>query len=78
MWGKAIATVGLDQNVIIGDFIELTPSHNNKNKAMVLPDGTIFAFNKNAGGGDLKSLGCKGTNNYNELWSDQNIYIDPN
>ena len=49
LWGKAI-TVGTDQNVIIGDFIELTPNHNKKNKAMILPDGTIFAFNKNAPG----------------------------
>ena len=72
--GKAIASIGIDQNVIIGDFMELTPSYNKKNKAMVLPDGSIFAFNKDAPGGDLKSLGCQGTNNYNELWKSQRIY----
>ena len=74
LWGKAIASIGIDQNVIIGDFMELTPIHNTKNKAMVLPDGTIFAFNKDAPGGDLKSLGCQGTNNYNELWKSKRIY----
>ena len=78
LWGKAIASVGIDQNVIIGDFMELTPHHKKKNKAMVLPDGSIFAFNKDAPGGDLKSLGCEGTNNYNELWNSQNIYRDLN
>ena len=75
LWGKAIATVGIDENVIIGDFIELTPNHQRKNKAMVLSDGTIVAFNKEAEGGDLKALGCKGTNNYNECWNKKNIYI---
>ena len=75
LWGRAIAMVGIDENVIIGDFIELTPNHSRKNKAMVLSDGTIVAFNKEAEGGDLKALGCKGTNNYNECWNKKNIYI---
>ena len=26
LWGKAIASIGIDQNVIIGDFMELTPT----------------------------------------------------
>ena len=76
LWGKAIATLGIDENVIIGDFIELTPNHERKNKAMVLSDGTIVAFNKEAEGGDLKALGCKGTNNYNQYWNEKNIYIN--
>ena len=54
--------------------MELTPQHNKKNKAMVLSDGTIVAFNKEAKGGDLKALGCKGTNNYNDYWNQRNIY----
>ena len=74
LFGKAIAIEGIDKNVIIGDFMELTPQHNKKNKAMVLSDGTIVAFNKEAKGGDLKSLGCKGTNNYNDYWNARNIY----
>ena len=74
LWGRAIASIGIDKNVVIGDFIELTPSFEKKNKAMVLPDGTIFAFNKDAPGGDLESLGCKGVNNYNDFWFNKNIY----
>ena len=47
--------------------MELTPIHNKKNKAMVLPDGSIFAFDKDAPVVNLKSLGCQGTNNNNKL-----------
>jgi hypothetical protein len=51
----------------VGESIHLTPTHTNKNLAFVLPDGTIFAFHKPAGSGDLTALGGKGTNNYVEL-----------
>ena len=74
LFGRAIASVGIDEKVLIGDFIELTPNFKKKNKAMVMPDGTIFALNKQALGGDLKSLGCQGTNNYNDFWNNKNIY----
>ena len=76
LWGRAISYVGTDENTIIGDFIELTPNFEKKNKAMVLPDGTIFAFNKDAPGGDLESLGCKGVNNYNDFWLAKDIYAE--
>ncbi len=76
LWGRAIASVGLDKSVVIGDFIELTPNFKNKNKAMILPDGEIFALNKNAAGGDLESLGCKGVNNYNDFWLAKDIYAE--
>ena len=32
LWGRAIANVGIDENTIIGDFIELTPNFKKKNK----------------------------------------------
>ena len=76
LWGRAIASVGIDAKTIIGDFIELTPNFKRKNKAMILPDGTIFAFNKDAPGGDLESLGCKGVNNYNDFWLAKDIYSE--
>jgi hypothetical protein len=61
--------------VIFGDAIELTPNHVNKNKALVLPDGTIFALKKPAMGGDLSALGATGVNNYNELWYKKDLYV---
>ena len=74
LWGRAIAAVGFNGSCIFGDFLELTPTHSQKNKAMVLPDGTIFAFNKPSGGGDLASLGAKGSNNYNDIWRSRQVY----
>ena len=74
LWGKAVAEIGIDSTTIVGDFIELTPFHSNKNKAMVLPDGKIFAYNKPAQGGDLTVFGCKGTNNYNDFWNEKKVY----
>jgi len=74
-WGKAIAACDIDKTVIFGDSIELTPQHHNKNKALVLPDGTIFALKKPANGGDLKQLGATGVNNYNDLWYTQDLYV---
>ena len=73
-WGKAIALSNIDDKVIFGDSVELTPHHHNKNKALVLPDGTIFALKKPSPGGDLKSLGATGVNNYNSLWYTANLY----
>jgi len=58
--------------------MELTPMHRKSNKAMVLPDGTIFAYNKPTAGGDLESLGAKGTNNYNQFWHQKSIYLNAN
>ena len=75
LWGKAIAKSGIDKSIIFGDSIELTPGHQKKNKAMVLPDGAILAFTKQAGGGDLSALGAKGTNNYNEFWHQKRVYL---
>lgn len=77
VWGKAIALEHpiVDDKVIFGDSIELTPDHMNKNKALVLPDGTIFAMKKPSAGGDLSALGATGVNNYNELWYTRNLYV---
>lgn len=73
-WGKAIAVSNIDDKVLFGDSIELTPNHYHKNKALVLPDGQIFALKKPSPGGDLKSLGATGVNNYNDLWYTKDLY----
>lgn len=74
LWGRAIASTGIDSSYLFGDFMDLTPTHSKKNKAMVLPDGTILAYHKQSGGGDLESLGAKGTNNYNQFWHNKSVY----
>lgn len=72
--GRALAKHGEQADFVYGDFLQLTPTHQMQNTAFVLPDGTIMAWGKPAGGGDLSALGAKGTNNYNELWQNKAIY----
>jgi len=72
--GKALASNGSQADFVYGDYLELTPTHEQKNRAFVLPDGTIMAWSKPSGGGDLTGVGAKGVNNYNELWAARQVY----
>jgi len=72
--GQALARHGSDADYVFGDYIELTPSHEQKNRAFVLPDGTIVAWGKPSGNGDLSGLGAVGVNNYNVIWHQRNVY----
>lgn len=72
--GAALAANGGNANFVYGDYLELTPTHEKKNRAFVLPDGTIMAWSKPSGGGDLTGVGAKGVNNYNELWAARKVY----
>jgi hypothetical protein len=74
--GKAFAIDGENPARLFGDFIHLTPMHANKNASFVLPDGTIFAQAKQAGGGDLSALGALGTNNYNDFYNAKTVYCE--
>jgi len=72
--GQSLAKHGSDADYVFGDLLELTPSYEQKNLGFVLPDGTIMAWRKPAGGGDLTALGAKKTNNYNEMWAQRRVY----
>lgn len=72
--GAALAANGGNPNFVYGDYLELTPTHDQKNRAFILPDGTILAWSKPAGGGDLTGLGAKNVNNYNEIWAKREVY----
>ena len=74
LWGRAIAMTELSPSSLFGDFVELTPAMPFKNKAMLMPDGSLLAHNKVAEGGDLASLGALGTNNYAKLWYAGEVY----
>jgi len=74
--GAALAANGGNANFVYGDYLELTPTHEQKNRAFVLPDGTIMAWSKPSGGGDLTGVGAKGVNNYNELWASRQVYAE--
>ena len=72
--GQALAMNAGQADFVYGDYLELTPTHEQKNRAFVLPDGTIMAWSKPSGGGDLTGVGAKGVNNYNELWAQRKVY----
>jgi mannosyltransferase OCH1-like enzyme len=72
--GEALAANRGNANYVFGDYLELTPTHQHQNRAFVLPDGTILAWSKPSGGGDLTGVGAKAVNNYNELWAARDIY----
>jgi mannosyltransferase OCH1-like enzyme len=74
--GAALAANGSNANFVYGDFLELTPTHEQKNKAFVLPDGTIMAWHKPSGGGDISALGANGVNNYNIMWQQRQVYAE--
>jgi mannosyltransferase OCH1-like enzyme len=74
LFGRAIAEVGGDMNIIYGSHIELTPGFKFTNEAIVMPDGVILAYCKNGVGADLTCLGGKGVNNYAELWRSRKVY----
>lgn len=74
-FGKSVAKFADSQNIITGTFLELTPGFQNRNKAFILNDGTLFALHKPGNSsGDLNNLGVKGSNNYGLLYEARNIY----
>lgn len=73
--GQALAINGGQADFVYGDYLELTPTHEQKNRAFVLPNGTIMAWSKPSGGGDLSGVGATGVNNYNELWAKREVYL---
>ena len=76
--GQAIAEKGPNHQTIFGDFLELTPYCLNKNRAAVLPDGTIIAMYKPSMRQglrqDLKEVGAEGTNDYEAMWMNRDVY----
>ena len=80
VFGKAVLKYAPDPSMIPGYFMALTPQHVQKNFSYVTPTGDIVAFHKSTWhqarpmGGDMKSLGLKGSNNYNRMWEQRDIY----
>tara|TARA_Y100001968_G_scaffold327779_1_gene373538 strand:+ start:638 stop:1390 length:753 start_codon:yes stop_codon:yes gene_type:complete len=75
--GRSIAIYGKNDNLYDGQFIQLTPQHNQSNKAYVLRDGTIFAWHRSHFRNEqniLDTYGLKGGNDYRTLWRDRLIY----
>jgi len=80
LFGRILAGFDLGAARQIGHFMPLTPGFNRRNLAYVSNAGIIYGWHKSAwhpehpGGGDLASVGLKGTNNYNQMWRSRQVY----
>lgn len=73
--GKSVAKFESDLSIISGSFMDLTPGFQNRNRGFVFNDGLLFALHKHGNkGGDLKSLGIEGTNNYAALYNERKAF----
>ena len=84
LFGRILAGFDLGVARQIGHCMPLTPGFKRKNLAYVSNTGIIYGWHKSAwhpespGGGDLASVGLKGTNNYNEMWQARQVYGEKN
>ena len=80
LFGRILARFDLGAVRQIGHFMPLTSGFRQRNLAYVSNTGIIYAWHKTSwhpeqpAGGDLSSVGLKGTNNYNQMWKDRQIY----
>ena len=78
LFGKCLAEMGEDASTITGMLAPLTPHHQYKNYAFITPNGEILAYGKQSWGtvkGDgLSAFTKTGTNSYNELYYNKQIY----
>jgi mannosyltransferase OCH1-like enzyme len=72
--GKAIMESNDDKVLTSGEMFCLTPFHDQKWFAFIFDNADIIAFRKPSVGGDIESLGFKGTNNYVEMWKNKTVY----
>jgi len=83
LFGEAIAEYNRDKNIIFGDLIRPNIPFTRKNIPILLsifkgkfylPNSRPFALLKPSKGGDLRKLGVKNAENYNDYWKNKNIY----
>ena len=87
LFGEAIAKNNRHKNIIFGDLVRPMVPFTRKNlpifkriikSKFILPNNKVIGLVKPAKGGDLKSLGMVGSNNYNDFWHSQSVYNDIN
>ena len=85
LFGEAIAKNNRYKNIIFGDLVRPMVPFIRKNipifkniikSKFILPNNKVIGLVKPAKGGDLKSLGMVGSNNYNDYWHNKSVYND--
>lgn len=83
LFGESIVLENRMQNILFGDLVRPNIPFTRKNipifkkffkSKFYLPNGETFALLKPSKGGDLKSLGVQGADNYNDFWHSKKIY----
>lgn len=76
VWGRAVASAGLETSMVIGDFLPLTPTYQKHNYVYLLPDGTIAAYWKpnSPKGVRINDLGATGASDYNYYWNTRMVF----
>ena len=81
LFGSVLSGYDLTDARQVGFFMPLTQAFSNRNLAYVSESGEILAWHKTSwhpgrpSGGDMASLGLRGTNNYNQLWRAREVYV---
>jgi len=77
--GSAFATHGMDAEIMVCQYMPLTPNYQKKNYGFILNNGDIIAWGKETGGTNmgngLFAYGAEGTNSYAALYNSGEIYI---
>mgnify|MGYP001311241984 CR=1 FL=1 len=85
LYGEAIVKHNRDKNIIFGDLIRPMIPFTRRNfpylkhifkSKFILPNYKTIGIVKPSKGGDLKSLGVIGGNNYNYYWHNKSVYND--
>ena len=74
VWGRALASLGMQQGVFFGDHMHLTPGMHENNSAAFCPM-VPYSLGKKSAAGNLSSLGAAGTNNYVQMWAERDVYL---
>lgn len=82
LFGRVLAGFDFGAARQVGHFMPLTQGFKQRNLAYISNSGVIYALHKSSwhpkrpGGGDLLSVGLSGTNNYNDLWKNKQVYYE--
>ena len=74
LFARALAIANRTGFYSIGELCAATPDYPRKNLVFVTVEGTLVAFNKTTGGGNISDFGLEGTNNYNDFWRKRRVY----
>jgi len=74
MLGRALAFVNRNLYYGCGTMVAVSAKYKNRNHVFLDEEGNLIALRTQGSGGKPKSIGLKGTNDYNKIWNRRNYY----